>query len=106
MEIAKTIQSQLMGLGKVKVWSWGANSWVGGNDFLQFKVQGFLLKGSVRITLNGLDLYDIVFKNTKNEVVNTLNDVFAEDMVDLIDAQVEYTGEHYKNDVTKAVYRF
>ena len=45
--------------------SWGANSFVGGNNFLQFKVQGFLLKGFVKITLNGMDLYDIQFIKVK-----------------------------------------
>jgi hypothetical protein len=81
--------------GQIKVWSWGANTWVGGESFLQFKVQGYKLKGTVRITLNGADLYNLEFKNRKGKVVNAINDVYAEDMVDIIDNLVETNNGKY-----------
>ena len=93
--IATEIKRQLFYFGQVKVWSWGANTWVGGENFLQFKVQGFKLKGTVRIKLNGSDLYDIEFKDKKGIIVNSINDVYAEDMVDIIDNAVETDNGKY-----------
>lgn len=89
MIIASEIRRQLFYFGKIKVWSWGAHAWIGGENYLEFKVQGFKLKGIVRIALNGLDLYDITFKNIKCETIKEFNDVYAEDMVDIIDNEVE-----------------
>lgn len=89
MIIATEIRNQLYHFGKQIVWSWGAHAWTGGEDFLEFKVQGYKLKGFVRITLNGLDLYDICFKNHKGEAIKEIKDVYNEDMVDIIDNEVE-----------------
>jgi hypothetical protein len=97
MEIAKTIQSQLLGLGRIKVMCWGANSWTGGKDFLMFKVQGFKFKGIVKITLKGDDTYTIEFMTImKREVKHTREQVFFDEMVDIIDLYVEYTGADYE----------
>ena len=95
MIIATEIRKQLFFFGKIETMSWGAHNWKGGEDFLEFKVQGFKLKGYVRITLNGLDLYDITFKNLKGEVVKEIKDVYNEDMVDLIDNEVETNNGSY-----------
>ncbi len=95
MIIATEIRNQLFYFGKIKVWSWGADAWTGGEDYLQFKVQGYKLKGSVRIKLNGLDLYDITFNNIKGETIKEFNDVYAEDMVDIIDNEVETDNGSY-----------
>jgi hypothetical protein len=95
MIIATEIRNQLYHFGKQIVWSWGAHSWTGGEDFLEFQVQGFKLKGYVRITLNGLDLYDISFKNSNREVIKEIKDVYAEDMVDIIDNEVETDNGKY-----------
>ena len=101
--IAKTIQQQLLGTGKIKVWSWGANSWAAINNGLQFKVQGFIFRGVVRITLHPSDTYTIqLIKNKK--VQQEFNGVHFDEMVDLIDINVEYTGDNYEKDVDNAVY--
>ncbi len=92
LTIANEIRNQLKVLGGWIMMSWGANSFVGGNNFLQFKVQGFLLKGFVKITLNGMDLYDIQFIKVKKgvpEVLKEVNDVYFDEMVDVIDRHVE-----------------
>ncbi len=52
MIIATEIRNQLYHFGKQIVWSWGAHNWKGGEDFLEFKVQGYKLKGFIRIILN------------------------------------------------------
>lgn len=95
LTIAKEIQKQLFGFGKIKVMSWGACNWKGGENFLQFKVNGYKLAGAVRIELNGKDLYDITFYNEKKEVVQTANDIYFDQMVDLIDGVVETTNGKY-----------
>jgi hypothetical protein len=95
LEIANEIKRQLFYFGQVKVWSWGANTWTGGEYSLQFKVQGFKLKGSVRITLNGSDLYDIEFRDDVGKFVTVRNDVYAEDMIDCIDCMVETDNGKY-----------
>lgn len=89
LTIAKTIHSQLLGLGKIKVWSWGAHSYKGGENFLRFRVNGHKFQGIVKISLNGMDYYDIDFikvhNKTPEEVVHSLKDVCFDEMVDLID---------------------
>lgn len=105
IQIANTIRQQLLTLGRTKVWSWGANSWMAVDRGLSFKVQGFLFHGQVVITLGGNDLYTIQLIKSK-KVVKEYTSVFFEDMVDLIDTSVEYTGENYASDVDKAVYSF
>jgi hypothetical protein len=105
VEIAKTIQHQLMTLGKIKVWSWGAHAWTVVENGLAFKVQGFKFKGVVKIELKGNDTYTIQFiKNKKVEKEYT--EVYFDQQVDLIDEFVEFTGANYENDVNKAVYHF
>jgi len=97
LQIANTIKHQLITLGRIKVMSWGANSWTGGNDFLMFKVQGFKFKGIVKITLKGDDTYTIEFMTTQKRVVkHTREQVFFDEMVDIIDLYVEYTGADYE----------
>lgn len=105
IEIANTIRKQLMGLGKIKVWSWGANSWKAISNGLSFKVQGFKFKGIVNITLKGNDTYTIQLIK-RNKLVEEFTNIHYDEMVDLIDYQVEYTGENYEKDVNSAVYKF
>lgn len=111
MQIAKTIQQQLLTLGKIKVWSWGAHNWtavnVDKNEGLQFRVQGFKFKGTVQIILKGDDTYTILFiKGLRVPVIEkTYEGIYFDQMVDLIDNYVEYTGNDYEDRVNKAVYK-
>ena len=95
LAVATEIKRQLFCLGKIKVWSWGANSWAGGDNFLIFKVQGRHFTGKVKITLNSMDLYDIEFIRGKKTVV--VNGVYNVDMVDIIDRKVEYIDAYKEN---------
>jgi hypothetical protein len=91
LEVATTIKQQLIGLGAIKVMSWGAHAWTGTKDALLFKVQGHHFKGIVKITLTPMDVYKIEFlKGTKQEIVKTFEDVFFDEMVEIIDKYVEY----------------
>lgn len=105
IEIAKTIRTQLFAHGKIKVWSWGSHAWTAINNGLAFKVQGFKLKGVVKIVLMPSDTYKIEFIKA-GKVIKELTDVYFDQLTDLIDATVEYTGANYENDVNNAVYKF
>ena len=103
IEIANTIRQQLLTLGKIKVWSWGANTWKAINNGLILKVQGFKFKGEVAIILMPNDTYTIRLIN-RRQVVKEFTNIYFDMMVDLIDKQVEYTGENYESYVNNAIY--
>ena len=103
--IGQTIREQLVfGVNRMKVWSWGANSWTAIENGLAFKVQGFKFKGIVTIVLMGNDTYTIQFIKA-NKVKKEMSDVYCDEMTDLIDQYVELT-DNYKTDVQTAVYTF
>lgn len=73
-----------------KVMSWGAHAWTNiRNKALRFKVQGHLYSGWVIIAVNGLDLFDIHFVNRSMEIKETINDIYLEDLINVIDRKVE-----------------
>lgn len=83
----------------------GANSWKAIPNGLSFKVQGFKFLGDVSITLMSNDTYTIrLIKHQK--IVKEFTNIYFDEMVDLIDGEVEYTGDNYENDVNQAVYKF
>lgn len=41
--------------------------------------------GTVRITLNGSDLYDITLKNKNGKLLNTLNDIYCDQLNDVLE---------------------
>ena len=98
MEIAKEILNQLRVLGGYKVMSWGAHAWTGGKDYLAFKVQGRHFKGIVKITLTPMDVYRIEFMQAlpAHKVTKTMENVYFDEMVDMIDQHVEYIPEYGK----------
>lgn len=97
--VVKTIRAQLMASGPVIVFSWGAHAWTMiDENTLQFKVQGNHFIGHVRIEYNvGDDLYDIHFGHWKDHQWNnleTIDGVFCDQMVDVIDQKVEYIDQY------------
>ena len=98
MEIANEIRAQLIALGMIKVMSWGTHAWTGGKDYLAFKVNGHHFKGIVKITLTPMDVYRIEFMKAlpAHEITKTMENVYFDEMVDMIDQHVEYVPE-YKN---------
>ncbi len=102
MEISnsvKTIHAQLLGSAKMKVWSWGAHAWMQMDTLtLQFKVQGHHFSGHVRIAYDeGDDLYNIHFGHWRNRQwknIETIEGVYCDQMVDVIDRKVEYVAEY------------
>jgi len=89
LQIAKTIHQQMYALDTNAMMCMGVNQFIGGEDFLQFKASGCNVKrgGRVRVTLNGLDLYDVeVYRVAKLEkrTIKEVKDVYAEDLVNTI----------------------
>jgi len=63
------------------------------------KVQGFKHKGLVAVTYNeGKDLFDITLFNSQMVITKKIEDVYFDQLVDIIDNAVEKT-EDYENRV-------
>ena len=97
-QIAANINNQLRsGGGNLqKVWSWGFNAARFGVNsknqaYLRFRVQGFKLRGVVRISLNeGTDSYVIeFFKGNCKVAYKCIQDVYCDNLTEIIDCEVE-----------------
>lgn len=89
----KILKSQI-----VVMWSWGAEKFYALENGLQFKVSGFIFKGNVRVLYNeGSDTFEVQLIK-KGEIVKTIEDVYIENLVDVIDQNVEKT-ENYEQTV-------
>ncbi len=87
--IMNILRSQLM-----VMWSWGFHNAVAIENGLRFNVQGFKFKGTVEVVYNeGNDLFDIRFIKA-SKVVKTVEGVFFDSLVELIDDYVEKTADY------------
>jgi len=87
--IMRILKSQLM-----VVWSWGFKSPIAIENGLRFKVQGFKFSGIVEVIYNeGQDLFDIFFIK-RNKVVESINGVYFDQLVEVIDDYVEKTTNY------------
>ncbi len=90
MNTAQTILSQIKTLDPMAMFAWGAKDLVNMGDGLKFKTSGMTpYKGQVYIKYNeGRDLYEIQFfriRNAELKMDKIVEDVYAEDMVGIID---------------------
>ena len=75
------------------LFSWGARRFTAIQDGLMFHVQGYLLNGWVKVVYNeGLDDFSVHFLNSKKELIKTVNEVYIDNLVDVIDFNVEKDG--------------
>ena len=93
MEMAKYIlrilKTQLM-----VVWSWGFHKPVAIENGLQFRVQGFKFKGAVEVVYDeGWDLFNVRFIKG-GKVIDTVEEVYLDGLVDVIDDYVEKTSDY------------
>ena len=87
--ILSVLKTQLM-----VVWSWGFNSPIAIENGLRFKVQGFKFRGIVEVVYNeGQDLFDVSFIKA-GKVVKTIDGVFFDTLVEVIDNYVEKTSDY------------
>lgn len=91
--IAKTILSQIKTLDSSALWAWGSKNLIALPDGLQFKSSGMVKwKGYVEVKYDaGQDLYNVIFSRVrKSQVIvdKSVEGVYAEDLVSVIDSQV------------------
>lgn len=106
-EILQEIWSQLVTLGKIKMWSWGVCGIKSvaqtQNPFLQFKVNGRHFKGHVRVEYHFNDTYTIKFGRfgrryeSMFKTIKEYSDVYFDQMVGVIDDYVEYIPSYGAN---------
>lgn len=89
LAVAKTIRDQLFAFGRMKVFSWGARGWAGGDNFLKFRVSAMRHKGYIKITLNSLDLYDVELISLDGKVKETINGLYFDQLTEVIDNRIE-----------------
>lgn len=82
---------------KAQIWivfSWGFHSPIAIKNGLRFSVNGFIFKGIVEVVYNeGTDLFDIKLIK-KNEVIITLQDVYIDELIEVIDNHVEKVDDY------------
>jgi len=85
------------------IMSWGFNNPIGLENGLRFSVNGFKHKGNVVVRYNeGLDLFDIEILSTENEVNETIDGVYFDQLIEIIDNRVELVEDY--NETVKAEY--
>ena len=95
MEMAKYIMT-ILKTQLMVVWSWGFHQPVAIENGLQFKVQGFKFRGIVEVVYNeGSDLFDLSFIKA-GKVVKSIDGVFFDSLVEVIDDYVEKTTDYEK----------
>lgn len=68
---------------------------------LEFHVQGFKHRGLVKVTLNeGLDLFEVSLIDENDKIVNTIESVFCDNLVAVIDDAVEKC-QNYEERISK-----
>ena len=78
------------------IFSWGFHNPVALENSLRFNVQGFKFRGIVEVVYNeGQDLFDVSFIKA-NKVVKSIDGVFFDMLVDVIDDVVERTQDYDK----------
>lgn len=87
------------------VWSWGASQYIALPDGLMFHVEGFLLTGWVKVLYNeGTDAFDITFLSNRKKEVKKVEEVYLDNLVDVIDHNVENNGNFDYEERVKATY--
>ena len=95
MEMAKYIMS-ILKTQLMVVWSWGFHQPTALENGLRFKVTGYKFRGVVDVVYNeGSDLFDLSFIK-RNKVVKSIEGVFFDSLVEVIDDYVEKTTDYEK----------
>ena len=72
------------------IMSWGFNNPIGLENGLRFSVNGFKHKGNVVVRYNeGMDLFDVEIITSENEVIETIDGVYFDQLIEVIDNRVE-----------------
>jgi hypothetical protein len=100
MEMGKYIYSILLSQPTILM-SWGFTSPVVIRLGLKFKVNGFLHKGWIEVRYNeGADLFDIYLIGEDNQIRETIEEIYFDQLVEVIDNHVEKV-ENYNERVNQ-----
>ena len=70
-------------------------------------VQGYLLNGWVKVVYNyGTDAFDVYFLTNRKQLVKKVEDVYLDNLVDVIDHNVENDGSFDYDKRVKQQYSF
>lgn len=89
--------------------SWGIDleSLESDNTSLEFHVQGFVHTGNVRITyIEGADVFQVTLYGEDGELKETINDVYNDNLVSVIDEKVEKQSQTTTDEYTAKVMNF
>ena len=89
--------------------SWGIDleSLESDNTSLEFHVQGFIHTGNVRITyIEGADVFQVTLYGEDGELKETINDVYNDNLVSVIDEKVEKQSQTTTDEYTAKVMNF
>jgi hypothetical protein len=84
----------------IKFMSWGSHAYtyIGKHPDecygFRMKVNGHHHKGHIYIALNGTDLYDVYFTTTHGKIVDIKEDLFFDQLNEVIDRRIEKIGEY------------
>ena len=85
------------------IMSWGYHNAIAIQNGIMFLVNGFLFKGWVKVLyVEGLDTFTVFLINRKGNVVETIENVYFDNLVTVIDYHVETRNdqtEKYKKQV-------
>ena len=74
---------------------------------LEFHVQGFVHTGNVRITyIEGADVFQVTLYGEDGELKETINDVYLDNLVSVIDEKVEKQSQTTTDEYTAKVMNF
>lgn len=89
--------------------SWGIDleSLESDDTSLEFHVQGFVHTGNVRITyIEGADVFQVTLYGEDGELKETINDVYNDNLVSVIDEKVEKQSQTTTDEYTAKVMNF
>ena len=87
------------------VWSWGSSRFLPLPNGLQFHVEGFLHTGWVKVLYNeASDAFDITLLSNRKKEVKTIERVYIDSLVDVIDYHVENDGNFNYEEKVKTTY--
>lgn len=93
LTVATTIWKQLVAgyENKMKVMSWGVETkkLAGDEKSLTLKVNARRHKGWIKITLNGMDLYDVELIGADRKAKDTINGLYFDNLTEAIDNKIE-----------------
>lgn len=101
-EISKSVRTQDVN-GTIKLlrrninvyFSWGVQALTNYNNrILRFKVNARRHTGHIYITVNASDLYNVCLTTTRGTIVKEMNDIYFEDLVQIIDTEIEYVKNY------------